>query len=202
LPIDGAAVLPSGKASTPAKVADLSPFKVRIAALSEFLLNVKLPPVPDVFPNNTVASEFEDAEVNLKYFVVGRLMLPAKVVVNPDKVKAVATELPVENTKSVEFECDILDTSVPECLNIIASVFPEAPSSSNTAFPVVSIVIPLALVVVIEPAKVAAPALSKVKGVTAVPLEFSVLNIISPPWTWLIKYKSPVLFKTYPLVPA
>ena len=155
MPIDGAAVLPSGKASTPAKVADLSPFKVRIAALSEFLLNVKLPPVPDVFPNNTVASEFEDAEVNLKYFVVGRLMLPAKVVVNPDKVKAVATELPVENTKSVEFECDILDTSVPECLNIIASVFPEAPSSSNTAFPVVSIVIPLALVVVIEPAKVA-----------------------------------------------
>ena len=86
-------------------------------------------------------------------------IVPAKVAFNPDKVKAVATELPVENTKSVEFECDILDTSVPECLNIIASVLPEAPSSSNKAFPVVSILIPLALVVVIEPEKVPSPAI-------------------------------------------
>ena len=72
-------------------------------------------------------------------------------------VKAVVTELPVENTKLVELECDILDTSVPECLNIIASVLPDAPSSSNMAFPVVSIFIPVALVVVIPPAKVAFP---------------------------------------------
>ena len=64
---------------SPAKVAFLSPFKVRIAALSEFLLNVKPPPVPDVFPNSIAASEPEAAELNLKYFAAPVFILPAKV---------------------------------------------------------------------------------------------------------------------------
>ena len=70
---------PSSITTSPAKVAFLSPFKVRIAALSEFLLNVKLPPVPDVFPNSIAASEPEAAEVNLKYFAAPVFILPAKV---------------------------------------------------------------------------------------------------------------------------
>jgi len=39
-------------------------------------------------------------------------------------------------------------------------VLPDAPSSSNKAFPVVSIFIPVTLVVVIAPAKVASPSTS------------------------------------------
>ena len=43
-----------------------SAFTVTKDALSEFLLKVKLPPVPALLPNNTDASEPDVAAVNLK----------------------------------------------------------------------------------------------------------------------------------------
>jgi len=52
---------------------------LNILALSEFLLKIKSPAVPVVFPNNTVPEDPLAADVNLKYLAVGRLILPAKV---------------------------------------------------------------------------------------------------------------------------
>ena len=86
------------------------------AALSEFLLKVKLPPVPALLPNNTDASEPDVAAVNLKKFDEPRFALP---------LRCKSLNLESENPKSIApslFVPEVVQTliwSAPS-LNLIA----------------------------------------------------------------------------------